>query len=213
MHKFSLLTVLFLVLLLSGCRHAPYLPYHSMASIPQYSTAINTDMTFVEGSQKKLEGRKYAVIAAVDDDTIPYLLFAPANASSRSVTRLEDVNFGYASYLTVDEASRFIDILNQVLVDWNQNQGMNEGAFYEFYAAPEPDIKRISPNVLEWEPSVRFTCNRTDRGVVASLLLGSSETIKFLYTFRDDDEVADLKNLLQQGISLLPTENMPVTQR
>lgn len=190
--------ILAFCILMGGCK-TQHLPYHSTASLPHYSQDIQTDMVLVEGEGRR--ARAYAVIAAVDDGTLPYVLLAPLDASNNAY-RLENALLWRSAPLLRANAEELIDGLNQTLALWNRKPQGEEGAFYEFNHAPEQDIVQVSKSVVEWKPSVRFTFSHTPDGPSARLQIGYHPTNELvrLIAFEEQEAVADFKQLLENAL-------------
>lgn len=200
------LLVLAFALLLVGCNRAPFMPYHSTASIPHYSTSTLTSMTFLRGDEKMMESRQYGVIAAFDEGVSPYILLAPLRPGLRGARRLDHLLVGRGAPLSPERAAAFADGLDEVLRTWDVKQERDGGVFFEFMHAPEQDIDRISENVVEWRPAIRFNYNNTENGPAAVLTIGEGQ-MPFVHVveFTKRNQVEDFRELIRAGLSRLPS--------
>jgi hypothetical protein len=193
---------LLIVLLLTGCRSADHVAYHSTADIPYYTDDTATRMELIVGDQEAAQNREYVVFAAVDDGEIPYVLLAPYSGSSASTEySFEKAVIERAVPLHGDNLDRLITGLGTTLRLWDKDNGDGEGDFYEYVHAPEQDINRLSENVVEWHSAIRFTASHTPEGPSAQMLLGDSpkEALQYLVEFEERSAVDDLHDVLQEA--------------
>lgn len=193
--------VFLLIAFLSACS-TTYIPYHSMASIQHFTIENRTKLMLVLDDNG--ETADYAVCAAQDlkngDKDIYYLLVVPNTSGSSG--SIENIVINYGVVLTPENAFKFIAGLDLVIEHWNDNVFDNIGYFYEFMSAPEQEIKQISENVLEWNPSLDFRFQITKSGPLGNLFLGRS-TLVYHYQFDEVEKIQKLKYYLEKGMSQL----------
>lgn len=197
-----------------GCTRAPFIPYHSTASIPHYSRSQMSAMTFVRGDEDLMSRRQYGVLAAVDADAVPYVLIAPKRSNKVAARNLSEINVGRGAPVSPERAREFIDGLEQVLSTWDRDLERDQGFFYEFMYAPEQDIDRVSESVIEWRPAVSFHYSHSERGPAAVLRIGGgSAPFVSRVDLRNREQIEDLRSLLIRGVDQLPasgeTETAP----
>lgn len=185
---------------LAGC--APqHVAYHSTADIPYRTTSTGTQMDLIGGDDEDASQREYAVFVADDTGdggTRSYVLLAPASSMGYSFS---DANLQRSVPLTEEEALALADGTKEALELWDSSQSEGEGRFYEFTHAPEQEITRVSPNVIEWYSTVRFTASHTPDGASARLLLGGSprSELQAVIELQDRDDVRDFRSVLLQA--------------
>jgi hypothetical protein len=191
------LAYLLVIIFLAGCA-TEHVAYHSTASVPYFTRSTSTQMDLV-GESDDRTSRGYVVFVATDNEEISYVLLAPEKKSTGYT--FEDANLGRAVPLQKSQASVLIDGLNHTLQLWGKPNEESEGSFYEFLHAPEQDIDRLSPNVVEWSASVKFTASNTPEGPTARLLLGDSpkEALRYVVEFDERKEVSTLRDLLHEA--------------
>ena len=194
-------SILLLCLWICGCG-TKYLPYHSTADIPHLTTRGATAMTFIRGDEDRANRRRYAVIAAIDDGTLSYVLIAPANPGVSYVDDLSEAYVGQGAPLSLENANDLIAGLADVLNTWELQLNHEDGRFYEFMQAPEQDLVQLSPNVIQWRPTIRFNYNHTHRGPVAGLSI-RDDLIAYSFEFKKREEIDDLRSLLQAAVRWL----------
>ncbi len=195
---------------LTGCNRAPFIPYHSTASIPHHSTSQMTAMTFIGGEKGMMRSRDYGVIAAVDAGNIPYVLLAPKRMNVVAARKLQEVNVGRGAPVTPERAMELVAGLDQVLRTWDNDLEQGRGFFYEFTYAPEQDIVQRSENVVEWRPAVRFNYSHSEKGPAAMLRIGGGDaTLISLIDLKNRDQVVDFRDLLRTSLDQLPASSVP----
>jgi hypothetical protein len=192
--------------LFAGCE-TQHVAYHSTASVPYYTQSTSTQMQLIgEASESspspgpnETSGRGYVIFSATDNQQTSYVLLAPEGTPSGY--SFEAANFGRAVPLQKKQASALIDGLNRTLEIWGKSNEEGEGDFYEFLHAPEQDVDPVSPNVVEWVASVKFTASNTPDGPTARLVLGDSpkEALQYVVEFDERKEVATFRDLLQKA--------------
>lgn len=195
MNRSSLVVATLFVFLLTGCQ-ATHVAYHSTADVPYSTSSTFTSMELVGEEAEGFE-RKYRVITATDDQDVQYALLAPSEGAPIGY-QLKDTDFNRSVPLKKEKLQILIEGTKQTLQAWDRALEERKGTFYEFVHAPEQDVHRVSENVVEWHPAIRFTASHTSEGPTARMILGDSpeDQLQRLIEFESREEVADLRNLL-----------------
>ena len=202
MYKQLILIVAALVLS-AGCSKAPYIPYHSTAGIEHQTRMVQTEMKLINSEADKTTTLSYAVIAALDNDKLPYILIAPSKGSySEEDKELWNYNISYSTTIHPDKAQDLVSSLELILDKWNSNQQTKEGYFFEFMHTPQHKIFQKSEDVVAKYPSIRVNFNLTEKGSSGSLVIGEGE-LKYMYTFEERGDVQKFHNLLKDALSEL----------
>lgn len=196
------LTILLLTFFLASCNKAPYLPYHSTAGIPHETRMVETDMTLINSADDETNNLSYAVIAALDNEELPYILIAPTNNSQTTEKKIWDYNISYSTTIHPNKVKELINSLNIVLQEWNSVNNSEDGYFYEFTNTPEHRIFQNSPNVETKIPTVMVNFNVTGEGSTGSLIIGEGE-LRHIYKFEEKQDVMNFRNLLNRGLDEL----------
>ena len=192
-----------LFLLLAGCNKAPYIPYHSTAGIEHQTRMVQTEMNLINSESNETSTLSYAVIAALDNEELPYILIAPAKSSySTEDKELWNYNISYSTTIHPDKAKDLVNSLELILKKWNSNQQTKEGYFFEFMHTPQHKIFRKSEDVVAEYPSIRVNFNLTEKGSSGSLVIGEGE-LKYMYTFEERRDVQRFHDLLEDGLNKL----------
>lgn len=198
------------LLFLTGCQ-PQFVAYHSTASIPYSASSTASDMELVTGSEENASKRKYIVLKAKDENlTQPnqspgeYVLIAPKTGSTVSGYNIKSANIRRSVPLPGSTVNTLIDGLARALSQWDRSTQDGKAAFYEFTHAPEQDIQRVSENVVEWSPSIRFVASHTPDGPTARMLLGNSpnKELQYVVTFDERAQVKDFRDTLIEAQSV-----------
>lgn len=195
----KLFSFLSFLILLIGCSKAPYLPYHSTAEIPRQTYESSTVMR-----QVKLDGidTKYAVIAAVDRDSLGYLLFAPLKSPNAQNYDFWDYDITFSTSIPPEDVADIIKALDLILKKWDNLQSRTDGFFYEYSQTLEQDLTQVSKNVVERKPAVHIYFNLTEKGSAGSLIVGEGD-LKHIYSFKEKRQVEIFRKLLSKGKDLI----------
>lgn len=190
----KLLLIVAAAMTLSACSKTPYLPYHSTADIPRVTNETRTEM-----KQVKLEGiqTNYAVIAAVDDGELGYLLFAPEKNADKISKNFWDYDITYSTAIPPEDIDELISATQTIIKDWDTLSGNKDGVFYEYSQTLEPDVYQASENVIGYRPAVHIYFNITEEGSTGRLIIG--EGVKRTYSINSREEVQAFQNLLKKG--------------
>lgn len=178
------------------------MPYHSSAGIPHESRAVQTEMTLMNSEEDETNQLSYAVIAALDNEQLPYILIAPSNDTQTSDKEFWDYDVSYSTTIHPEKAQALVNTLNVVIQKWGTGIMNENGYFYEFTHTPEHQIFQNSPNVEIQIPTVRVNFNLTGEGSAGSLIIGEDE-LRYLYQFEEKQDVVDFRNLLNRGLKKL----------
>jgi len=198
--RFSILTPIALfAVLLAGCQ-TQHVAYHSTADIPYVTNATNTQMELVGGDDEMADEREYVVFAAVDGQDMGYVLLAPYTGSSSGAGySFANANLARAVPLQRDNIESLVSALQRTSNMWSQAEVDGEGTFVEVMHAPEQDVRRVSENVVEWRPALRFTFSGTPDGPSAQMLLGDApeERLQYVIEFDERQQIEDFRNVLE----------------
>jgi hypothetical protein len=170
-------------------------------------------MELVTGPGENTDNLGYIVLKTRDDrppsqgeTRVEYVLLAPKSSGSTSGYNIKSANLRRSVPLPGTTVETLIDGLAETLSQWDQSVQDGNAVFYEFTHAPEQDIQRISKNVVEWAPSLRFVASHTPEGPTARMLVGNSPNEEPQYLIRFDERAAvkDFRDTLidAQSISL-----------
>lgn len=197
MKKHHLLLLSFLLLLiLSGCSIKQFY-YHSEANLPYFDRATKSAFTLIK--KEDISAFKFGVISATDDDTLSYVLISPKEARVSSVKDLPDDKLDRAIPLKISQVKEFLEILNASSNKWDKKFDAENGISYEYMVAPEYKINRVSENVAEWIPMLRFYFQNNEEGSKISLIIGKGK-IRYLYESEQHSRLRDLIELLELSI-------------
>ncbi len=194
MKKVFLLIVTAIVL--QSCATQPIF-YHSKASLPYFHRSTKTVFQLIKDVNAS-SSFQFGVITARDNDTLSYVLLAPAKEQT-SVNNLVDVNLSYSIPLLPKQVKEFIKILNASSDKWNNKFGSKDGINYEFMISPENLIIQQSENVVAWYSTLKFYFQNNEDGPLGSLLFGEG-TLKYFYRLEEISEIKDLTNMLSLAI-------------
>jgi len=193
------------IVLFQACSPAINL-YHSEASLPYKSSAIQTTFKLVEltksgdGISFNAHPITFGVVSAKDNDQSKYVLIAPKPTSSSSSypDKLNDVILYNSITLLPKDVDAFITILKNSSESWNAKHTDKTGVNYEFMIAPENKIIPQSTNVVTWHPSMTYNYQNNSSGPIAVLLVGDG-AIRYIYKFEKQSHINDLINLLEKA--------------
>ncbi len=182
---------------LAGCG-PPHVAYHSTADVPYYTESTSTQMQLVGQSDEEASEREYVAFVARDDGKRSYLLLAPKDTRTAGYS-FDAAIIGRAVPLKKKQGQALIDGLAQTLELWDQGGADGSGRFYEFMHAPEQEVDRVSENVVEWHPALKFTASHIPNGASARLLLGDSpnERLQYVVELNEREDVVDFRQVLQ----------------
>lgn len=200
--KLSILLVL--AVLFAGCQ-PQYFFYHSQADIPHKTQSVTSEMRLITMEEHPFN---LGVIAAVDinpvtKEKIYYILIAPGRATTE-ITELNEVSASYGGVIYPDKVREFIDGLDEIIKDWNKKYSEKDGFTYNFYSAPEQEVKPVSENVALWNPSFEFNYYNTNDERLARVILGSGE-LKNAYYIRGLTTMMNFQTLLNMAVKELYT--------
>lgn len=154
--------------------------YHSEASLPYMFTATRTSFEMML-DENKINPLEFGVVFAKDNDTLPYILFAPIRPLV-SPDDLSGINFEYSVAVPIDKMKELLSFVESAKSNWGIEYGPGKGIGIEFIFAPENKIKNVSPNVIKWEASLAFYYVNNSNGPKARLVIGKdSESKSFLF--------------------------------
>lgn len=199
-NRLFLLTII--ILTLSGCSKTPYIPYHSTAGIPHETRMVQTEMVLINSESDDTNRLTYAVIAALDNNNLPYLIIAPSMSSYLEPKDLWDYNISSSTTIHPDKAQDLIESLRLIIRKWDSDIIPEEGYFFEFTHTPEHQIFPQSPNVETSFPTIRVNFNITAKGSKGALVIGRGE-LGYGYVFNSKQAVQKFQNLLKRGLEKL----------
>ena len=194
MKKLFLLIVM--ALILQSCATQPIF-YHSEATLPYFYRSTKTVLELINDKNTS-SLFQFGVITAKDNDTLSYVLLAPAN-EQKDITELADVNLSYSVTLLPKQVKEFIKILNSSADKWYNKFESKDGINYEFEVAPENLIVQQSENVSDWYSTLTFYFQNNEKGPLGTLLLGRGK-LKYIYKLGKISEITDLTNMLTSAI-------------
>ena len=192
----------FVVITLSNCSKTPYLPYHSTAGIEHQTRMVQTEMTLMNDESDETNKLSYAVIAAVDNKELPYILISPAKINSSDGKELWDYNISYSTTVHLDKAEELVGSFDLIIQKWDSGSLKDEGYFYEFTHTPEQNIFQQSENTEVILPTIMVNFNLTEKGSVGSLIIGEGEA-RYFYKFEKKEHVEKFRGLLQKALNEL----------
>ncbi|MES3630700.1 MAG: hypothetical protein PPP56_11105 [Longimonas sp.] len=186
------------LLVLSGCRSVDHVPYHSTASIPYETTSSITQMELIIGDEDMASDRDYVVFAAVDNMEVGYVLVAPHMGPASASYSLGHAVIPRAVPIADRNVDALVDAAQRANDHWSDADQEGKGTFVEFMHAPQQDILRISEDVEEWRPALRFTFSATPDGPSARILLGDTSTsdLQSVVRFTDREQIEDFRDVL-----------------
>ena len=144
---------------LTGCTPKTNLePYWSIADIPVISETNTSELVFVSSKTNKLAFGRIGVFAAVDNDTLNYVLIAPRKSEDLRNTNspYDYFNFNSGVALRENNVQEFLSVLNRSIKEWSRSLKYDEALYFEYHLTPEQEAKLVSPHVLEVNPTLHF---------------------------------------------------------
>jgi len=184
------------ILFIYSCAPKPIF-YNSEASLPYFHSSTKTTFELIKVS----EGAsfvEFGIIAAKDNDTLSYVLLAPA-IPGRFVNKLTDVSLNYAIPVLEVQIREFKKILDASILAWDQKFSREEGISYEYFVAPENRIVRQSENVAAWDPTIKFYFQNNIDGPLGSVLFGEG-LLQFYYRLSNLADIQELSKILGKAI-------------
>jgi len=189
------------IVLLQSCTPAINL-YHSEASLPYKSSAIQTSFTLVEPAKSGIVSYtpiSFGVISAKDNGENRYVLIAPKSSTSLSYPiKLNDVLLYNSITLLTKDVEALINILKKSSESWNDKHTEVSGINYEFMIAPENKIVPQTNNVVTWYPTMRYNYQNNSSGPLAVLIVGDG-LLKYVYKFEKQAYIKDFISLLEKA--------------
>ena len=185
-----------MAVVLQSCATQPIF-YHSEANLPYYHSSTKTVFELIK-NESGSNTFQFGVIAAKDNDTLSYVLLAPAK-EKMSVNDLVDVNLSNSIPLLPKQVKEFVKILNSSADKWNNKFSSKDGISYEFMVSPENLIIKQSENVTVWYSTLKFYFQNNEDGPLGTILFGEG-TLKYLYRLEKISEINDLTNMLNLAI-------------
>jgi hypothetical protein len=190
------ISLIAMAILLQSCATEPIF-YHSEASLPYFHRSTKTVFRLIKDENATNEFQ-YGVIAAIDNDTLSYVLLAPSN-QTLYVRELTDVNLNRAIPLLPYQVKEFIKILNSSADKWNSEFDSKDGINYEFTVAPENRIIPQSENVVNWYATFKFYFQNNDAGPLGSVIIGEG-LLRNYYFIERLSAIKDLASMLGLAI-------------
>jgi hypothetical protein len=155
-------------------------------------------MELVVGDEDMAAERDYVVLAAVDNAEMEYVLIAPYTGSANTSYTLDNAGISRAVPIGGQNADALADAVQRANDHWSNADQEGKGTFVEFMHAPQQDILRISEDVEEWRPALRFTFSATPDGPSARILLGdtSASDLQSVVRFTEREQVEDFRDVL-----------------
>ena len=194
-----------LLFFISGCTPPRLIYYNSQSDIPLRSKSIETTMKLMKSEKRNF---RIGVLVASDkkaskEKKSSYVVFAPSiNGVLGYVNSIDDIKLSYTSTIDSEKLDQLIEGVEFVIKDWDNNYIDNKGNFYDFSSAPEQNIKTISTNVEEWNPSFRFNYYNYEDKKLVSIVIGP-EGYKYIYYIDDLSAIKDFRALLLKAKSEL----------
>jgi hypothetical protein len=185
-----------LMILLQSCATQPIF-YHSEASLPYFHSSTKTVFQLIK-DDNATNTFQFGVISAKDNDTLSYVLLAPAK-QSQFVSDLTDVNLSYAIPLLPTQVKEFIKILNSSAEKWDTKFDVKDGISYEFMVSPENRIIPQSENVVVWYSTFKFYFQNNDDGPLGTVLFGEG-LLQYFYRLEKASAIRDLSSMLSLAI-------------
>ncbi|MCX8105592.1 MAG: hypothetical protein N3D80_06965 [Ignavibacterium album] len=185
-----------LMILFQSCATQPIF-YHSEASLPYFHSSTKTVFQLIK-DDNAANTFQFGVISAKDNDTLSYVLLAPAK-QSQFVSDLTDVNLSYAIPLLPAQVKEFIKILNSSAEKWDAKFDVKDGISYEFMVSPENRIIPQSENVVVWYSTFKFYFQNNDDGPLGTVLFGEG-LLQYFYRLEKASEIRDLSSMLSLAI-------------
>ncbi len=177
-------------------------PYHSTASLPYYSSTVKTKMRHIEGEDGEREKSDYGVFACIDSLNVRYLIIAP-NVASGSLHMLDkpynDYYLPHAICLMPAKAEELLHVVRNSISSWDEHSEKNDAIYYEYSLAPESEIKHVSENVVQWNPTLKYWYQVNSSGSLSYLIIGEG-TFKKKIEFDKLSHVQELEYLLARGL-------------
>jgi len=177
MKKLFFLTIL--AIIIQSCS-VESVYYHSEAELPFYHRSTKTDFELVK-NESNSNNFKFGVISAIDNDSLSYVVLAPAKAVT-FVDELTDVNLSYSIPLLKTQVEEFSNILQSSVDDWDNKYKSRDGVNYEFLVSPENKIVQESANVFVWYSTLKYYFQNNEDGPLGTLLFGEGN-LKYVYRF------------------------------
>jgi len=198
--KYLYLSFIFLaeLIILGGCAPKPII-YHSEASLPYFDRSTKTNFELIK-NDNSTHVFEFGVISAKDNDTLSYVLLAPANTGRAHVDDLVDANLSYSIPLLPKQVKEFVKILNSSSEKWSNKYSNMDGISYEFSVAPEHLIVQKSENVFTWYSTLKFYFQNNEKGPMGTLIFGEG-LLQYLYRIKNLSDVTDLTNLLNKAMN------------
>ncbi len=164
----------------------------------------------------------FGVVAAIDDSMEHpsyYVIIAPS--LSAVPTNLNDVDLGHHATILPPEASEIIIHLTDMINEWDKPTPDTAAIFYEFTThtqMPIPSnstliatqtmlLQSTGPNEEGWVPSLDIMFNRTSRGSIMSITIGTPK-FNYRYDLKDKTNVIAFKNQMEKALSILTGKGM-----
>jgi hypothetical protein len=202
------IAALLITLFLFSCKPV-YLPYRSTATNDRHTVNTKTDLTRIGGNTSFFGYLQYAVYSGIDYSPTGkpsgyYILLCPSNGASLEKTFL----WMSASVLPSDAAS-MLEVVDKIIQEWDAPTDGKDAYFYRFHTKIQMPVPVVFfPDPLAWVPSAELTCNRTERGSLATLLIGSEEW-QLRYFFEDREDMEHFRDLIKEAIADLKKKGMP----
>lgn len=153
------------------------------------------------GSEDFAGDRDFVVYHAVDNDSDTYTLIAPRTSRAQVSNEFQRGRIHRAVPLSREHSDKLSAGLAETLRLWDTSYSNQEGGLYEFMLAPEQDVRRISENVVEWRPALRFTFSHTPGGSSAAMVIGDSpdSALQYIIEFDDREQIEDFRSLIVEA--------------
>jgi hypothetical protein len=171
--------------------------YHSESSLPFYHSSTKTVFRLIRSANNQIIF-EFGIISAKDNDTLSYVLFAPAKAT-RTITNLIDVNLNQSIPLLSKQVKEFIQILQSSTEKWNNKYSDVNGISYEFLVTPENRIFQETPNVQSWYSTLRYYFQNNEDGPMVTLVFGEG-FLQYSYSLTKLSEIENLIISLNEAI-------------
>lgn len=189
---------LIVLFLLYSCT-PQYNIYHSSVDIPHQTIDLKTNLTLIPKPDDFSHLFSFAFakdISFADNPAYHYLIVCPT--TTYKTTEISELRLYYAINLKPKEVESFKNILDEILDTWDNPSPDTSATFYEFSIIPESQTTQITPNVIEYTPSLKFYFQKIKGNTRSFLILGPT-SFQFGYSFREKKDIIALSSMLNQA--------------
>lgn len=155
-------------------------------------------------------------IAAVRDINSPnrkfgyYIVAAPLR-SNIDFEGMNDLRLNSSVPIMVEDADKFLNVINEVIDNWDKTDSLNESKTFRFSPTPNQDFIDETNAASDWYPFLRFYFDMGKNVKEGRLLIGPKMEEYYKFLFNEIIQLKRLKDQLSRAIEKIESWKIDTT--